>query len=174
MPAKMREETAMAEPVELSATLEDYLETMRRVTAEKGAARVRDIAAALDVHKSTVTGALRSLSEKGLVDYAPYEIATLTPQGERIARRIARRHEVIRSFLMDVLSLDEDLAEANACRMEHGLDREVLERLRLFAEFVKRCPHCGQERLQAFRDYFEQEGNPPGDETPIPATQEGD
>ena len=37
------------------------------------------------------------------------------------------------------------------------LDREVLERLRLFAEFVKRCPHCGQERLQAFREYYRRE-----------------
>ncbi len=82
----------MAEPVELSATLEDYLEAMAQVAAERGVARVRDIAAALSVHKSTVSGALRSLSEKGLVDYAPYEIATLTPQGQEVARRIARRH----------------------------------------------------------------------------------
>ena len=147
----------MPDIVELSATLEDYLEAMARVIAEKGTARVRDIAAALSVHKSTVTAALRALSEKGLVDYAPYEIATLTPQGQEVARRIARRHEVIRSFLVDVLSVDEDMAEANACRMEHDLDREVLERVRLFAEFVKCCPHCGMERLEAFQDYYRRE-----------------
>jgi len=147
----------MPDIAELSSTLEDYLEAMARVIAEKGMARVRDIAAALNVHKSTVTGALRSLCEKGLVDYAPYEIATLTAQGQEVARRIVRRHEVIRSFLVDVLSVDEDMAEANACRMEHDLDREVLERVRLFAEFVKRCPHCGKERLQTFRVYYRRE-----------------
>jgi DtxR family Mn-dependent transcriptional regulator len=142
---------------ELSAALEDYLEAMAQVIAERGTARVRDIATALSVHKSSVTGALRSLAEKGLVDYAPYEIATLTPKGQEIARRIAHRHEVIRGFLVGVLSVDEAMAEANACRMEHDLDREVLERLRLFAEFVNRCPHCGQERLQAFQQYYERE-----------------
>jgi len=147
----------MPDTVELSSTLEDYLETMARMIAEKGAARVRDIAAALSVHKSTVTGALRSLSEKGLVDYAPYEIATLTPKGQEVARRMAHRHKVIRNFLVEVLALDEQVAEASACRMEHDLDREVLERLRVFAEFVKRCPHCGWERLQAFQDYYERE-----------------
>ena len=147
----------MPEPVELSAALEDYLEAMARVIAEKGTARVRDIAAALSVHKSTVTGALRSLSEKGLVEYAPYEIATLTPKGQEVARRIAHRHDVIRDFLVEVLSVNEELAEANACRMEHDLDREVLERLRLFAEFVNRCPHCGSERLEAFQEYYRRE-----------------
>ena len=147
----------MPETGELSAALEDYLEAMAQVIAEKGTARVRDIAAALSVHKSSVTGALRSLSVKGLVHYAPYEIATLTPKGQEVARRIARRHEVIRHFLVEVLSVGEDLAEANACRMEHALSREVLERVRLFAEFVKRCPHCGRERLQAFQGYYERE-----------------
>ncbi len=107
------------------------------------------------------------------MDYAPYEIATLTPQGQEVARRIARRHEVIRSFLVEVLSLDDALAEANACRMEHDLDREVLVRLHLFAEFVKRCPHCGQERLQAFREYFERESERPQDGDTLSPTKEG-
>lgn len=166
----------MPEPVELSAALEDYLEAMAQVAAEKGVARVRDIAAALSVHKSTVTGALRSLAEKGLVDYAPYEIATLTPEGQEVARRVARRHEVIRSFLVEVLSLDEGLAETNACRMEHDLDREVLERLHLFAEFVKRCPHCGQERLEAFQGYYKRhkrENHLPRHEHAASISQEG-
>lgn len=151
----------MPEDVELSAALEDYLRAMAQVIADKGTARVRDIAATLSVHKSTVTGALRNLSERGLVDYAPYEIATLTAKGEQVARRIARRHEVIRNFLLQVLSVSEDLAEAGACRMEHDLDRETLERLRLFAEFVKRCPHCGHERLQVFQDYYERQSSEP-------------
>ena len=147
----------MPDAMDLSATLEDYLAAMAQLVAEKGSARVRDMATALSVHKSSVTAALKALSEKGLVDYAPYEIATLTSQGQEVARRIAQRHEVIRSFLVDVLAVDEGMAEANACRLEHDLDREVLERVRLFAEFVKRCPHCGRERLQAVRDYYRRE-----------------
>jgi len=158
--------------VGLTATLEDYLQAMAQVIAEKGAARVRDIAVALSVHKSSVTGALRSLAEKGLVDYAPYEIATLTPEGEEVARRIAHRHEVIRTFLVEVLSVKAERAEANACLVEHDLDREVLERLRLFAEFVKRCPHCGRERLQAFQEYYERESNQSGDGDRVALTQE--
>jgi len=164
----------MADGVGLSATLEDYLRAMAAVSAEKGSARVRDIAAALSVHKSTVTGALRSLAEKGMVNYAPYEIATLTPDGAKVARRVARRHGVIRTFLVETLCVDEEVAEASACSMEHDLDREVLERLRLFAEFLKRCPHCGQERLEAFQQYYERESARPQDAGVASLTQEDD
>ena len=147
----------MQSAVELSATLEDYLVTAARLIDEKGSARVRDMAAALAVHKSSVTAALKALADKGLVNYAPYELATLTKQGEARARRIAQRHEVLRSFLTEVLAVDAGMAETNARLMEHGLDREVLERIRLFAAFVACCPHCGEERLQAFRDYYDRE-----------------
>lgn len=154
----------MADPLEVSATLEDYLEAMAQLIDERGLARVRDIAAALSVHKSTVTGALRSLSEKGLVDYAPYEVATLTPHGREVAQRILLRHQIIRDFLVHVLSAEEGMADANACRIEHDLDGDVLERLRQFAEFVNRCPHCGKERLRAFQEYYERQSRPSREE----------
>ncbi|MFW6164527.1 MAG: metal-dependent transcriptional regulator [Planctomycetota bacterium] len=144
----------MAGSTALTAALENYLEVMARLTAERGMARVRDIAQALDVHKSTVTSALRSLADRGLVSYAPYEVAKLTPRGRAVARDIVDRHEVIRQFLVEVLSVDEAAADANACRMEHDLDRDVLERLRHFADFVRQCPHCGKERLEAFQQYY--------------------
>ena len=127
----------------LSPTLEDYLEAISQLTEEKGNARVRDIALAVSVHKSTVTAALKSLAEKDLVSYAPYQVATLTDRGSRVAEDIARRHDLIRRFLSEVLQLDEETAEGNACRMEHAMDREALARLRSFVEFVESHPRGG-------------------------------
>ena len=127
----------MADTHAVSATLEDYVEAIAHLVAEKGVARVRDIARALSVHKSTVTAALKTLTEKDLVNYAPYEAATLTLRGERLAEEVLRWHEVIRRFLSEVLCIDEPEAEQNACRMEHVMDKSVLRRLSLFAEFVK-------------------------------------
>jgi len=143
----------------LSSTLEDYLETISRLDAEKGAVRVRDIAEAMSVHKSTVTAALKSLSEKRLVNYSPYEVSTLTPEGRRVAEEIARRHEVIRRFLVEILLVEKDVAEENACRMEHVVDKDVLRRLSLFAEFVKECPRAGEDWLQMFRQYYRHDGH---------------
>ncbi|HUW33435.1 MAG TPA: DtxR family transcriptional regulator [Planctomycetota bacterium] len=148
-------------PDNITPALEDYLEAILHLTAKKGAARVRDIAAMLSVHKSTVTSALRRLAGENLVTYAPYELTTLTPAGSELARVIAERHAVICRFLSEILLLNDRLAESNACRMEHVLDSQVLERLFLFASFVRECPRAGNDWLQRFHFYIEH-GKPPG------------
>lgn len=143
----------MAQTGNLTATLEDYLETILRLIDQKGVACGQDIAGSLSVHKSTVTAALRSLSEKNLVDYVPYQAATLTPQGRKLAQRVARRHAILRRFLSQVLSVEDDAAEANACRIEHAIDGQVLDRLLGFVEFVQGCPRAGAKWIRGF-SYF--------------------
>jgi len=154
----------MSESHALTPTLEDYLETIARLVAREGAAHAKDIAEAVSVHISTVTTALRSLSEKGFINYAPYQAATLTEEGREMADRIVGRHEAISRFLSEILLVGEKLAEENACRMEHVLDREVMEHLSLFARFVRECPRTGDDWLDRFRYFLEHNGSPPKDE----------
>ncbi len=136
----------------LSPVQEDYLEAILGLVQRKGAARVRDIALSLDVHKSTVTAALKALGLRGLVNYSPYETATLTPEGATAAAEVSRKHRQIQTFLMEVLHLDEAAAESNACRMEHAMDRDVLERIALFGRFAARRPALAAA-LKEFRTY---------------------
>jgi len=144
----------MAETKPITTTLEDYLEAIAWLVGDKGVARVRDIAAALTVHKSTVTATLRSLAEKGLVHYSAYEAATLTPEGRKIAEDVIRRHKIVREFFIEVLALDREMADANACRIEHVVDAEVLDRLASFARFIKECPSAKQQCSKQFQAFF--------------------
>ena len=114
-----------------------------------------DIADALSVHKSTATAALKSLEEKGMVDYRPYASPTLTTAGRKAARGIRKRHEVIRQFLTRVLLVDPEVADDNACRMEHGLDSVVLNRLSLLAGFFTDCPESGKHCVSRLRGHLE-------------------
>lgn len=125
----------------LSASLEDYLEVIFHLVAHKRAARVRDISERLAVSNSSVTGALRALAQRKLVNYAPYELITLTARGKNVALDIIRRHEALRDFFTKILAVDRDIAEDGACRMEHTLPREVLDRLVHFVEFVEAHPN---------------------------------
>jgi DtxR family transcriptional regulator, Mn-dependent transcriptional regulator len=134
----------------ISAAQEDYLEAILGLIQKKGVARVRDIADAMAVHKSTVTAALHGLSRKGLINYTPYEWATLTDDGTAAARRVTDKHTWIRRFLTDVLLVDDPVAERNACRMEHVMDREVIERLALFSQSVKTCARTGKDSFRSF------------------------
>ena len=131
----------------LSSSLEDYLEAIFHIVAQKQAARGKDIAQRLGVNNSSVTGALRVLGEKGLINYAPYDIITLTAEGKRVSKDIIRRHEALHDFFVKVLSVDGELADRAACDMEHALPPEILDRLTQFLKFIERGPHC----LKGFR-----------------------
>jgi len=150
----------MSEALNLTPQSEDYLEAIFRAIAQKGIARAGEISRRLRVHKSTVTAALKGLAEKGLVNYTPYEPVTLTPAGRRVAQEVARRHEAIRRFLVDVLAVEPDAAEANACRMEHAMAPDVADRLLRFMAFVKRGPRGGAKWVRGFRRFCEE--NPQG------------
>ena len=99
---------------------------------------------------ASVTGAIRTLSDKGLVEHEDFGDVRLTDAGRETARRIARRHEVLTSFLVDVLGLEAARAEDVACRMEHSMDPTVTDRLVRFAEFVQTCPRAGRHWLDKF------------------------
>jgi len=134
----------------LSASLEDYLEAILLITNTKGAARSKDISQHLSVKGPSVTGALRLLAEKELVHYAPYDVVTLTSQGRHLAENIIKRHEILYSFLFDVLRLDDKTAESTACQLEHEISESVLERLVMFVEFVQNCPRGGNNWINGF------------------------
>ena len=124
----------------LSAAQEDYLETIYLIEERKHAARPKDIAVAMGVRASSVTSALRNLSALGLINYTPYDIVTLTPEGQKAAREVYGRHTALRAFLEKVLGVDAEEADRTACRMEHAVSREVLDRFSRYADYVEQCP----------------------------------
>ncbi|MCE5302603.1 MAG: DtxR family transcriptional regulator [Planctomycetaceae bacterium] len=168
----------MADLPAVSTNAEDYLEAILRLVSEKGAARVRDLASALSLHKSTVSSALKGLSEKGLVNYSPYEITTLTELGEEIAQDVQRRHTVLGRFLSEILGVDDATAQANACRMEHIVDPGVLDRLALLMDFAREQGVHGKPWVAAFQEFSKTKlrrrarraGLSSAVETPKPAT----
>jgi len=136
----------------LTASLEDYIEAIFHIVSKKKAARAKDIAERVGVNSSSVTGALHALSERGLVNYAPYDVITLTAKGEKIARDVVRRHDVLRDFFIRVLSVGEEQAEDAACRMEHAISPAVMERIVRFVEHVDRLPDAQADWLKTFSE----------------------
>jgi len=146
----------MAKTKILSESMEDYLEAIFHIAAEKQAARAKDIAKRLGVNNSSVTGALRILSEKGYINYAPYDLITLTKKGKELAKDVVRRHEVLRDFFVKVLFIDKDEAEETACKMEHSVSPNIIDRIIRFVEFVEICPRGGDEWIKGFQKFCEQ------------------
>lgn len=118
----------------VSSNMEDYLEAIHLLEKERGHVRVKDIAKKLNISCASVSGAIKNLKNKGLVSHSRYELVALTENGEELARRVYERHRVILRFLKDILKLDSETAEKDACRIEHSLSPATFERLRDFVE----------------------------------------
>ena len=143
-----------ATDMQLSESLEDYLEVILELETHHKVARVKDIADKLGVLRGSVTGALKNLAEKCLIHYEPYSYITLTPKGAAIAREVRRRHRIIREFLEKVILLDPQKAEENACRMEHAIDKSAIDRLVQFIEYIYQCPRAGEDWINAFVNFY--------------------
>jgi len=139
--------------MKLSASQEDYLETIVQLTMEKGFARVSDIAINLGVAKPSVTAALRMLGKNKLVNYEPYEQVTLTEHGRILACQITKRHEELTDFFTKILQLPREQAENNACRIEHVIDDKAMRRLNRFIQFMNNSQVPANKLGEAFREH---------------------
>ena len=144
---------SVAKNNDLSASLEDYLEAIFNLTGESNVARSKDIAQLLNVSKSSVTGALRILKKKGLINYKPYNYATLTDTGNAAAAVIVRKHNILKSFFVKVLGVEADIAHKAACKAEHILGPEVIARLLCFIEFITQNGKSGLNLADEFQKF---------------------
>ena len=103
----------------------------------------------------SVTAAMKRLSKDEMVIYERYGSIKLTPAGEKAARDVFRRHEILRRFLIDVLDMDPEKAAEDACRMEHAISATALERLAKLQNLVQSCPEDRIPWLISYRRYLE-------------------
>ena len=144
---------ATAKSIHLSASLEDYLEAIFNLASESNIARSKDIAKLLGVSRASVTGALRILKKKGLANYKPYDYVTLTESGQAAAAEIAERHGILKSFFINVLGIEADVAQEAACKAEHALGPEIIGKLLSFIEFVNQNSKNGCDLADEFQKF---------------------
>jgi DtxR family transcriptional regulator, Mn-dependent transcriptional regulator len=137
----------------LTPTMEDYLEAIYNLSQEKKVVRVKDIAKRLGVKMPTVTSMLKTLGEKGMIDHEKYEYLELTGKGSDIGSEIDQRHQTLKTFLTDILKIDHDQADKDACKMEHAVSPATLESIVEFMAFIENCPRGGNDWLDLFNEY---------------------
>jgi len=121
--------------------VEEYLEAIYDLESRDGSAKTTAIAKCLKIAPGSVTEVLKSLSDKGFVQYEPYRGATLTEEGKQIAGTIKRKHRLLEVFLTDVLKLNREKVHDEACRMEHTISVETEDALCRMLDAPAHCPH---------------------------------
>ncbi len=137
-----------------TSSMEDYLETIAILKETGTPVTVTAISKLIGVRKPSVDWALAKLSEAGLVEHERYGDVELTAEGARLAQDVYQRHKTLRQFLADILDVDPETAEKDACRMEHVVSSITMGRLAGFLDFVLNCPQGKSKLLEGLEYYF--------------------
>lgn len=117
----------------IQKSAEDYLETILRLTVQNGCVRSIDIATEMGFSKPSVSTAMKRLRENGYITVQAHGLIHLTEKGQAIADKIYERHLLLTRYLTD-LGVSPEIAEQDACKIEHILSQETFDRIRQHAE----------------------------------------
>jgi len=114
-----------------------YLKVLHGLAQRHRVARVRDMAEGLGVRPGTVSAVLKKLETAGLVRHERYGEVELTPAGTEVADCVVRRFDTIRGVLIELLGLDDETAEVDACMMEHAVSPLTINRMERVLELIR-------------------------------------
>lgn len=123
--------------MDLSDSREDYLEAIYLICREKKVARVKNIAEQLNVSIGSVNYAINALSDSGLIKHKRYGYIELTDKGRKIGKKILEKHQLIKNFLINILKVDEEVADEDACRIEHCISNQTFKKIDSFLRLYK-------------------------------------
>jgi len=132
-------------------TTQEYVEIVYSLLQGSRVARIKEISEQRGVTPSTVSTAIENLRKRKLVDHRKFGYVELTEEGHQLGRLLARRHEMIRFFLQNVLGVEGESAERDACLIEHVITPETSAKLLHLIEFVESCPRGSPYWLEQFR-----------------------
>lgn len=118
-------------------TIEDYVEMIYTLQKMKDRVKTSDIASAFNISPASVTEIFQKLAEEGYVDYERYGGVKLRIKGEKIAVDTIKKHNILREFLI-ALGVREKIANEDACKIEHVINKETMNRLTKFVDFASK------------------------------------
>lgn len=122
----------MSEQNALSPSMQDCLEAILELEERDNSVRITDIANKLKIAKASVNQTIGKFKDMGLVRQQVYGPVELTDDGRDTANKIIQRHRKLKKFLYEVLGVDPETAEKDACLMEHAVSPQTMECLTSF------------------------------------------
>ena len=119
----------MSDESAMTPSLENYIEVLYELNGEFGQVRVTDLAQRIGIAKASVNQAVASLVRLGYAVHDRYGPVELTERGADYARGLQKRHSVLKTFFSDILNVDADIADKDACIIEHVISQATIAKL---------------------------------------------
>lgn len=120
----------------MKESAENYLETILLLQRDNETVRAIDVANALGYSKPSVSRAMGILKAEGMLESEDGNCLTLTKEGLKKAKALLDRHETITTFLMMTADVSQEIAEEDACKMEHFLNEKTFKGIKKFVKEV--------------------------------------
>ena len=130
----------MSENKKLSANIEEYLETIYKLSQKDEDVKTSKISKDLGITQASVSEMLKKLDKLEYVKYSQYKGVKLTDKGLKTAQKVTRKHRLLERFLHDILKLKDNLLHDQACEMEHSLSDEAERAMCQVLEYPDKCP----------------------------------
>lgn len=124
--------------MELGESKEDYLEATYLVKQKYGYVRNAMLSEYMNYSKPSISVAMKALTKQGYVVRDKYEGINLTPEGEKIAKKIYARHQLLKEFL-EGIGVGSETADHDVCRIEHTISDETYECLKKLVDRMKKA-----------------------------------
>lgn len=118
---------------EITHSAAHHLLAIMELSSKRGYARVTDVAKFLEITTGSASTNLKSLKQKLYVEEDENKFLKLTARGFDIAQTILKRREILERFFREVLQVDPEIAEIDACKTEHLLSLETTRKMEEFA-----------------------------------------
>ena len=123
-----------------------HLLAIMELKTERGYARVTDVARHLNITTGSASTNLKSLKTKGLIVEDDNRFLSLSPEGEALSKAVVNRKRIFEKFLVEVLSVNAEQAEVDACKTEHLISAETARKLEKFVERYLKDHTAPQEK----------------------------
>jgi len=120
---------------------EDYIKGIYKLQQFNKSVTTSELAKHLRIGDGSVTGMVKKLSAKKLIQYKPYKGVALTESGKKLALQMIRRHRLWEMFLVQFLGYSWDEIHDEAERLEHVTSEEMEHRLDKTLGYPKFDPH---------------------------------
>ena len=124
----------------LTSGLEDYIEAIYIASSENKTIKGVELAKILKISRASVSEALSKLVAKGLIEYKSYGNIMLTKNGITQAKKVYAKHNILRAFFETVLDIKPEEASDNACKIEHIISKNVLDKIEKLTLYYNETP----------------------------------
>lgn len=133
----------------LTASMEDYIEMIYRLSISNGFTRINELSQSLNVQPPSTTKMVQRLANMGYLKYAKYGVLMLEERGKEVGAWLYKRHMILEDF-MRIIGVSDSMILQETEKIEHTLSNDTTACIEILITFLAGNPDI-TSRYEAYK-----------------------